>query len=652
MTPVCFLQLPFAALERPSLGLGLLARALTKAGIGVQVAYPNLDFAARVGLARYRLVELTRNDDLLGEWVFKRAAFREEAPPDGDFWEKVDLAAPSRRLGSRAAIREAFESMRTVAEEWVEELARSLAAAPHSIVGASSMFQQHCASLAVLRRLKELRPEVTAMLGGANCEGVMGKAAFASFPWLDYVVCGEADDVIVELVRAVLGRRVAEVPEGVLQRGRPAGRAARPLVDDLDALPVPDFTHYFAALERSPLRNSLAPGLLLETSRGCWWGQKHHCTFCGLNGTGMAFRSKSAGRILTELKELSERYGLTRFELTDNILAMERFRDLLPGLAARDYSLFAEVKANLRREHLQALAEAGVRWIQPGLESMHDEVLKLMDKGTTTAVNLQLLKWAREFGVFVSWNFLVGFPGEEDDWYAGVAEWLPLVAHLQPPQGVFRARFDRYSPYQVDPARYGLTVVPHPAYRAIYPGDVTDLAYFHLGADQEWGPTLWDAGLMGPGRRALEEAARRWGEAFWSPLPAILSMDDDGEELRVLDTRPGAAVRRRSLRGAERAVYLACDVARTVRACAQEAGLAPEVAREVLDELCAARLMLALADGRYLALAVRGDLPRLLRPEEFPGGACLVAPGLEGPAARMGEALSVAGSRSRTSPET
>ena len=625
---VLFLQLPFAALERPSLGLSLLAGALTKGGIDVRVAYPNLDFAERVGVARYRLVELTRNDDLLGEWVFKRAAFRDEAPPDGDFLANVDLTAPGRRLGSREDILRAFAEMRTAAEAWIEELARALP--PVSIVGASSMFQQHCASLAVLRRLKELRPDVTVMLGGANCEGVMGKATFESFPWLDYVVCGEADDVILELVRSILAKRVAEVPEGVLQRGRPAGRGGRPLVEDLDVLPVPDFTDYFAALERSPLRAAVTPGLLVETSRGCWWGQKHHCTFCGLNGTGMAFRSKSAPRIERELGELSERWGLKRIELTDNILAMERFRDLMPVLTGQGYSLFAEVKANLRREHLRALAQAGVRWIQPGLESLHDDVLKLMDKGTTTAVNLQLLKWAREFGIFVSWNFLVGFPGEEDEWYARTAEWMPLVAHLQAPQGVFRARYDRYSPYQTDPARYGLSVVPHPAYRAIYPGDATDLAYFHLGADQEWGPALWDPALMGPGRQALELAARSWGEAFWSPLPAIFTMDDDGVEVRLLDTRPGSPVRRRTLRGAERSVYLACEVARTVRACAQEAGLEPEEARRVLEELAASRAMLALADGRYLSLAVRGDCPRLLRPEEFPGGACLVAPGLEG----------------------
>lgn len=629
---VLFLQLPFAALERPSLGLSLLARSLTQAGLGVRVAYPNLDFAARVGVARYRLVELTRNDDLLGEWVFKRAAFRGEAPPDGDFLEKVDLTAPARRLGSREDILRAFAEMRAAAESWVEELAQTLASGPTRIVGASSMFQQHCASLAVLRRLKELRPEVTVMLGGANCEGVMGKAAFERFPWLDAVVCGEADDVIVELVRSILAQRPAELPEGVLQRGRAAG-GGRPLVQDLDALPVPDFTDYFEAVERSPLRASLTPGLLLETSRGCWWGQKHHCTFCGLNGTGMAFRSKSADRIERELKELSERWGLKRFELTDNILAMERFRDLMPTLTGAGYSLFAEVKANLRREHLQALAQAGVRWIQPGLESLHDEVLKLMDKGTTTAVNLQLLKWAREFGIFVSWNFLVGFPGEEDEWYARTAEWMPLVTHLQAPQGVFRARYDRYSPYQTDPARYGLSVVPHPAYRAIYPGDATDLAYFHLGADQEWGPALWDPARMGPGRQALEAAAQRWGEAFWAPLPAIFTMDDDGDEVRLLDTRPGAPVRRRTLRGPERAVYLACEVARTVRACAQEAGLEPEQARRVLEELAASKAVLALPEDRFLSLAVRGDCPRLLRPEEFPGGACLVAPGLEVPCA-------------------
>jgi hypothetical protein len=98
--------------------------------------------------------------------------------------------------------------------------------------------------------------------------------------------------------------------------------------------------------------------------------------------------------------------------------------------------------------------------------------------------------------------------------------------------------------------------------------------------------------------------------------------------LRILDTRPVAPQRRRLLEGLERRLYLACDQARNLKSCAELAEVPTEQAAPVLDALCRDRLMLALDDGRYLALAVAGELPRLLRPEEFPGGACKVAPGL------------------------
>jgi magnesium-protoporphyrin IX monomethyl ester (oxidative) cyclase len=60
--------------------------------------------------------------------------------------------------------------------------------------------------------------------------------------------------------------------------------------------------------------------LLLETSRGCWWGAKQHCTFCGLNGGAMAFRSKSAERVVEEIRYLRDRYGVESLSVVDNIL--------------------------------------------------------------------------------------------------------------------------------------------------------------------------------------------------------------------------------------------------------------------------------------------------------------------------------------------
>ena len=616
--------MPFAAVERPSLGLGLLSATLKQQGLNNRVLYPNLEFAQRVGLARYRLLELTRNDDLVGEWVFAPAAFRQETPTAPHFWDGVDLGPASQRLGSRPELVAAFHDLRNEAEAWLESLAQRIALAPPRILGASSMFQQHCASLALLRRVKELAPQVLTILGGPNCDGDMGRATFAAFDWLDCVVCGEADDIVVPVFSQLLKAEPRPLPPGVLLRHSDGCEGQRDLIRNLDALPIPSFDDYFKALTDSPIHSQVKAGLLIESSRGCWWGQKHHCTFCGLNANGMTFRSKTGPRILEELAQLSQKYALQRFELTDNILGMERFRDLLPQLQEQSYTLFAEVKANLRREQVEALARAGVRWIQPGIENLDDQVLRLMDKGTNAAVNLQLLKWAREFGVFVSWNFLVGFPGEEDAAYTRMAQWLPNLTHLQPPQGVFKVRFDRYSPYHSEPARYGLQLKPHPSYRDVYPVAeplLAGLAYFHVASDSDW--------RQGPGVTCLNEQAQRWSQDFWRASPTILSMHDDGQHLHILDTRAVAPQRRRSLEGPLRQLVLLCDQAKTLKNCEKSTGLPSSELEPLLHSLVQDRLMLALEDGRYLALPIAGELPRLLGPEDFPGGACRIGPGLQ-----------------------
>jgi radical SAM superfamily enzyme YgiQ (UPF0313 family) len=59
------------------------------------------------------------------------------------------------------------------------------------------------------------------------------------------------------------------------------------------------------------------PGLLVETSRGCWWKKTEGCTFCGLNGEGTQYRLKPVEAVLNELQALKDRYGINRFEIVD-----------------------------------------------------------------------------------------------------------------------------------------------------------------------------------------------------------------------------------------------------------------------------------------------------------------------------------------------
>ena len=111
--------------------------------------------------------------------------------------------------------------------------------------------------------------------------------------------------------------------------------AHAPTVLNLDRLPYPDYDDYFAQLAASQIGAEFQPILVFETARGCWWGQKHHCTFCGLNGEGMAFRAKSPPRVLHEIETLHAAFGVRRFAATDNILGMSHIDGVLGKLAER-----------------------------------------------------------------------------------------------------------------------------------------------------------------------------------------------------------------------------------------------------------------------------------------------------------------------------
>ena len=185
------------------------------------------------------------------------------------------------------------------------------------------------------------------------------------FPFVDVVVSGEADTIVVDLIRGLLEGRVPSAP-GVYVRGtvssgllpQPLGNAA--LVHDLDTLPVPDYAAYFEQLVSRDAEHSVEPCILFESARGCWWGMKAHCTFCGLNGTSMAFRSKSTARVLSELETLHQRHPECMIIVVDNILDHKYFHDLIPELGRRPdrYRLFYEVKSNLTKPQLLALRQA------------------------------------------------------------------------------------------------------------------------------------------------------------------------------------------------------------------------------------------------------------------------------------------------------
>jgi ribosomal peptide maturation radical SAM protein 1 len=606
MSGVLLVVMPFAGLEFPQLGVGILKAQLRSRGIPASVAYLNFPFAEAVGYPTYYNLSLSQvcdSDSLVGEWMFSRSLF---SRPSHD-----DEAYLSQHLvGKYSCTPEIVNMIRRAAalvDPFLDYCLRAVDWDRFSIIGFTSTFEQNLPCLALARRIKERFPEKIIVMGGANCADVMGVQLHKSFPFLDYVFTGEADFSFPELVsRLGSGDHGRDDIPGYVRREGTDSVAVHPTpVHAMEALPYPDFDDFFAAYRLSPLRHSFTPRLQMETARGCWWGAKHHCTFCGLNQNGMAFRGKSPERAMDELIHLVSRYSIPDVAPTDNIISMDYFRTFLPELKRRQMGikLFYETKANLTREQVKLMSEAGVTTITPGIESLSTHVLTLMRKGVSPLQNVQLLKWCREYGVHPYYHVLHGFPGENAADYSEVYRNAENLSHLPPPINCFPLRIERFSPYFDSAADFGLrNVHAHPSYRYIYPFEestLDDLAYFFdCDFDGKEKMEEWSAPL-----KALIE---QWHYVHAQSRLEVVARTPDS--MVVCDTRPNAVHPLYQFGAREAAVIDVCDTAHSLPQIIRQLrqtlnGSMPEETwvGEFVRYLSECRLVLEY-EGRYLSL--------------------------------------------------
>src|SRR5437588_4440379 len=521
--------MPFADIGRPAIGVSLLKAAAERDGFSVHVEYLNLRYAERIGAELYSSIADTYPAEMLvGEWLFAADLFGADIPSTADYVERIfGPYAPGDAVAAVLAAR-------LEVAPYLDAAAEAIAARRPKVVGFMSTFHQTCPSLAVARRLKAGAEPPVILFGGANCEGEMGSQLLASFPCVDYVCSGESDPSFVALLRQLF---TGNAPDRAVVESPPIGA--------LDGLPFPDYGDYFAQM--SPAQAETIPRqLAVETARGCWWGAKKHCTFCGLNGATLAFRSKSPDRAYDEITTLCRRYGTATVNCVDNILDPAYIETLFPRLAESDleFRLFYEVKSNLHYDELVRLRDGGVRHIQPGIESFSDDVLRRMRKGVTGFQNIQLLRWCAELGIDCSWNILAGFPGEPIEEYEWIAETAPYLMHLKPPASCSPIRLDRFSPLYSESAESGLRRVRSArAYYYVYPlnrRELSRLAYF-FEFDYDDGRDV--VSYTNP----VVAAVQRWWDAWAAPSPPVLDATIAGGTVTVTDTRPVARAARHEL---------------------------------------------------------------------------------------------------------
>lgn len=548
MYQMCLVNMPFAALYLPSLALTQL-KSVTEEKLGnevsIKIAYLNHDFARFIGIELYNTIanSVDAHTTGIGDWLFRQVAFPSAEDNTAEYFRRYFPRGDQETQKAKQRIMEIRQRLPEFFDLMIEKYDLDQV----DLVGLTSMFTQNIACLALAEVVKRTNPNAITVMGGANCEFPMGQELVKNARQIDFVFSGPA---LINFPAFVQYRLNQEFDKCHSIRGVFSRRNS--LLSVLDSkgemgeeLPIDvaidlNYESFLNVMRETFPKDGLSPVLLFETSRGCWWGEKSHCTFCGLNGSSMGYRAMSPEKALSQFDQLF-RYSdsCDRFDAVDNILPKSYLQDVLPYLnPPLNAKIFYEVKADLSEEDMQVLSRAGVRSVQPGIESLATSTLKLMRKGTSAFINITLLKNCITYSIFPYWNLLIGFPKECEDVYQKYYLDLPLLVHLPPPSGTFPVRFDRYSPYFVKAQEYELDLHPLQYYRLAYPfGEMAlnNMAYYFADSNLKARYMMDVAKWIGKLRERVEAWKQSWHQDM-SRRPKLYFIKR-GETTVIFDSR-------------------------------------------------------------------------------------------------------------------
>ncbi len=478
---VALVSMPWGSVAEPSLGLGILKSVLEKAHVSCDIIDGPMEM---LRFAKYETYEWVRNVWAANEFVFSSALQGAETPGQLNLLERILTDSQGcvafeylKETPTEESVEKLLRLRNEIVPEYLDSLLRDVDFSKYALVGFTCLFDQTTASLALAARLKEAFPELMLAFGGYALQRPVGPGLQAAFPQMDVVAYGDGEPTIVPLYHAAAGDlELSEVPnityrggDGLVQESVRTERI------DLDDSPTPNYSDFFRSRERLREIHQVevsVPEIPVESSRGCWWGQKSHCTFCGIDEDTLRYRKKSPETVRHQLDELYERHRHKAFRFSDYIIPPSHFEDLFPGLIADDapYLLHSETKANLTEQQIGIASRAGVTCLQPGIESFSSPVLKLMGKGVTGIQNVFTIHSMMKHGIVSAYNILFGHPGESEEDYLELLKVVPTLAHFYPPASGIPIQWTRYSPLLEEASRFNASneeVAPHWRYEII-----------------------------------------------------------------------------------------------------------------------------------------------------------------------------------------
>lgn len=281
------------------------------------------------------------------------------------------------------------------------------------VAGFQTLCTSHHTALYLAERLKRDIPDAVVLFGGPQASAV-AKPTLEAFPYVDYVLAGEADLAFPEFIDALAGARAPSTVGGLYFRDV-SGRVNEPrppqVPADLDRLPFPDYDCYPYPIQE----------FLLEAGRGC----PYSCAYCF---TGKFFsrkcRYKSAARISAEIADLNARFGRVAgvsFQ-HDNLFgdpkaAIELCKELrkISEATGLRWNCFLRLDSIKDPQLGTLLKEAGCNKVFIGIESGSERIQKLINKYRDVSAAYRVIPQLHASGLQIDLGYMTEFPEETPD---------------------------------------------------------------------------------------------------------------------------------------------------------------------------------------------------------------------------------------------
>ncbi|MCE5315077.1 RiPP maturation radical SAM C-methyltransferase [bacterium] len=526
-----------------------------------------------------------------------------------------DLAGMHPNIDQDALFLEALLAIDS-ANSCIDKCVEAVIQGNYGIVGISVGFdEQKLASLALARQIKKIDPTIRTIFGGTGCDGAMGEAIMRNFPEVDIVAQGDADTWFVPLIKAVSNCEPIDDIGSLLYRdGSTICRSgAVGATRQLDQLPVPNYDSFFTQLASSHHGSySSQVKVMLEASRGCWWGDRSRCMFCGITSILPGYRQKSPERFLAEFKSVVAASKSTFVFMVDSILPLSYYQSVLPEIArwrretGLNFSVFFGVRPGLTRQQVALLAAAGVVTVMAGIESLSTRILRLMNKGASMLQQIESLKWATTYGIDCGANLIYGIPNEQVEDYESILSVIPSIHHLQPPRCI-RLRYHRFCRYSEAPERYAIGNI-RPSEMDRYAYSIPDSELMDLCYDLEYdylGSNVEDLTAI---HKRVRQAVHNWFKDFWQKKQS-LSVGTYPEATVITRGSADGIEQIIRLTGLDAQIYALSESVSSIKSIAESCGTSVEIIHEIVSRFVNDGIALE-EDGRILALAT----PRVLDP--------------------------------------